>query len=64
MLESGKLPSLAVLHKGSRQWAVQATWSDGSQEEVSGFSSETDANEWITLKFQDWLADLKKARSA
>jgi hypothetical protein len=56
------MPALAVLHRGGRQWAVRATWPDGHCEQISGFANERDANDWIVDKFQDWLADLERAR--
>jgi hypothetical protein len=64
MSDTLTMPALAVVHEGSRQWAVRATWPDGHFEEVSGFPNEQDANDWITNKFQDWLVDVEKARSA
>ena len=64
MMETLTMPALAVLHEGSKRWTVRATWPDGHFEDVSGFSNEHDANDWITNKFQDWMLDVEKARSA
>ena len=58
------MPAIQIRHESDRNWAVRATWSDGHFEEIPGFPNERDANEWITYKFQDWLADVEKARSA
>ena len=63
MTDTMTMPSLQVRHEEGRIWTVRATWSDGSFEEISGFPNELDANEWITNKFQDWLADIEHARS-
>lgn len=35
--------------------SVAATWPDGRRKEVSGFKNETEANEWIATKFQEWM---------
>jgi hypothetical protein len=46
-----------------RGWCVAATWPDGHFEEIAGFKNETDANDWITKKFQAWLEDREKKDS-
>jgi hypothetical protein len=35
--------------------SVAATWPDGRTQMIKGFRSESDANEWIASKFQEWL---------
>ena len=40
MSDTLTMPALAVVHEGSRQWAVRATWSDGEVDGASGFKSE------------------------
>ena len=41
---------------------VAAKWPDGRIEDICGFASETDANDWIANKFQDWVE--ARARAA
>ena len=56
-------PVLQVRHTdGSKAWSVAATWPDGRFEEIAGFRNESEANEWIALKFQDWLDEQDHAR--
>jgi hypothetical protein len=40
---------------GSEDISVAVAWPDGRSEEIGGFKNETEANEWIADKFQDWL---------
>jgi hypothetical protein len=59
------LPSLQVRHSemgGRESWTVRATWEDGTFEEIPGFQSELEANDWITNKFRIWLEEVRKAR--
>jgi len=59
------LPTLQIRHSatvGKESWTVRATWEDGTFEEISGFQSETEANDWTTNKFQIWLEEVRKAR--
>jgi hypothetical protein len=61
------LPTLQVRHSdmnGDENWSVRATWEDGTFEEMSGFQNEVEANDWITNKFQIWLAEVSKARAS
>jgi hypothetical protein len=58
------MPALAVVHEGSRRWAVRATWPDGRVDGASGFESEQQANDCKFYHFRDWLADLEKARGS
>jgi hypothetical protein len=60
------LPALQVRHSdtgGGDSWTVRATWEDGTFEEIPGFQSELEANDWITNKFQIWVEELSKARA-
>jgi hypothetical protein len=34
---------------------VEARWPDGRLEDIGGFKSELEANEWIAKHFQTWL---------
>jgi hypothetical protein len=56
-------PVLQVRHTdNSETWSVAATWPDGRFEEISGFQNESEANEWIANKFQDWVDEQEHAR--
>jgi hypothetical protein len=47
------LPVLQIRRaEGADDWCVAATWPDGHFEEIAGFKNETDANQWIAVKFQ------------
>jgi hypothetical protein len=61
------LPSLQVRHSSQGEgeaWTVRATWEDGSFEEVTGFQSEAEANDWIVNKFPIWFEEVTKARAS
>jgi hypothetical protein len=36
-------------------WHVHVTWPDGTEEDVCGFKSEIEANEWIKMESFMWL---------
>jgi hypothetical protein len=55
-------PVLQVRHSNGDKWTVAATWPDGRFEEISGFKNEAEANDWIAVKFQDWLDEQDHAR--
>ena len=46
------IPILQIRRAEGEDWCVAATWPDGHFEEIAGFKNETDANDWITKKFQ------------
>ena len=54
-------PVLQIRHSDGQDWFVAATWPDGRSEEIAGFKSELEANEWIANKFQAWLDNQKHA---
>ena len=54
-------PALQIRHSDGDDWWVAATWPDGRYEEIAGFKSELEANEWIARKFQEWLDNQKNA---
>jgi hypothetical protein len=48
-------PILQIRNKNGGAWSVHAEFPDGSFEEISGFKTENEANEWIAKDLQDWL---------
>ena len=48
--------------ESGKEISVAATWPDGRFEEIAGFESESEANEWIANKFQDWLDEQELRR--
>jgi hypothetical protein len=58
------LPALQIRHADGEDWCVAATWADGRVEEIAGFKSEVDANDWIASGFPAWLEERQKADAA
>ena len=61
------VPRLQVRHSATAHgddWAVRATWDDGTFEEIGGFQNEAEANDWIANKFQIWLEEINRARAS
>ena len=52
---SMKTPVLQIRRRNEDDWFVAATWPDGTFEEIQGFKTESEANEWIAKEFQAWL---------
>jgi hypothetical protein len=42
--------------KDGSAWYIVLTWPNGQTENIDGFSSEAEINEWITTKYPGWLA--------
>jgi hypothetical protein len=55
-----KTPVLQIRHRDGDDWFVAATWPNGLFEEIRGFKSESEANEWIAKEFQAWLEERSK----
>jgi hypothetical protein len=55
------MPTLRVDKESEHKYTVRATWPDGAFEEVSGFTSEHEADDWITNKFPIWIEEQSKA---
>lgn len=53
-------PVLQIRNRNGGAWTVHAEFRDGSFEEISGFKSENEANEWIANKLPDWLEQRPK----
>jgi hypothetical protein len=49
------MPILQIRHADGRAWKVAATWPDGRFEEIKGFKTESEANEWIAHSLQAWI---------
>jgi hypothetical protein len=54
-------PVLQIRRRDGEHWFVAATWPDGRFEEIQGFATESEANEWIAKKFQAWLDERGEA---
>ncbi len=55
------VPVMQIRRTETGEWLVAAKWPDGTVEDIRGFSTETDANEWIANELQAWL-DSRKAQ--
>jgi hypothetical protein len=56
------LPTLKARElKDGSSWYIVLTWPNGQTENIDGFGSESELNEWITTKYRGWLA--KQIRS-
>jgi hypothetical protein len=55
------VPTLQIRNKNGGAWIVHAEFPDGSSEDISGFNTENEANEWIARELQDWLDRREKA---
>ena len=54
------VPIMQVRHDSNDQWWVAAKWPDGAIEDIRGFKSENEANEWISNELETWLAGRKE----
>jgi len=56
-------PVLQIRNKNGGAWTVHADFPDGSFEEISGFKTENEANEWVAKELQDWLDRRERLKS-
>jgi hypothetical protein len=56
------VPIMQIRHDTKDRWWVAATWPDGRREDVKGFATESEANEWIANELQTWLDERKEER--
>ena len=56
-------PVLQIRNKNGGAWTVHAEFPDGSFEEISGFKTENEANEWVAKELQDWLDRRERSKS-
>jgi hypothetical protein len=54
-MTSTTMPILQIRNANGGAWTVHAEFPDGSSDEISGFRTESDANEWIATSLQQWL---------
>ena len=55
-------PILQIRNKNGGAWSAHAEFPDGI-EEISGFKTENETNEWIAKELQDWLDRREKAKA-
>jgi hypothetical protein len=53
------VPMLQIRNTDAGAWCVHAQFPDGSFEDIGGFKTENDANEWIAHELQQWLDQRK-----
>ena len=56
------VPVMQIRHNDKGEWWVAAKWPSGSTEDIKGFTTESDANEWIAKELQTWI-DRRKAEN-
>jgi hypothetical protein len=49
------MPVLQIRNHNGGAWCVHAEFPDGTSEDVSGFKTENEANEWIAKDLHRWL---------
>jgi hypothetical protein len=59
-----EIPVMQIRHTEKGEWFVAAKWPSGEVEDIRGFKSESDANEWIAKELQTWLDRRKEASRA
>jgi hypothetical protein len=56
-------PILQIRHTENDEWFVAAKWPDGRTENIRGFKTESEANEWVANELQSWLDERKEHRA-
>ena len=56
-------PILQIRHTENDEWFVAAKWPDGRTENICGFKTESEANEWVANELQSWLDERKEHRA-
>ena len=49
------VPVMQIRHDPSDRWWVAAKWPQGQTEDIMGFRTETEANDWIAKELDEWL---------
>jgi hypothetical protein len=57
------MPILQLRRSNGDAWCVHAEFPDGTFEEVPGFKTENEANEWIAKELQHWLDERQRRRA-
>lgn len=57
------VPVMQIRHDPTDRWWVAAKWPDGATEDIMGFKTESEANEWIATELEGWLEHRKKDKS-
>jgi hypothetical protein len=50
-----EIPVMQIRHSDTGDWLVAAKWPSGEVEDIKGFATESQANEWIAKELQAWL---------
>ena len=58
------MPILQIRNSNGGAWSVHAEFPDGSVEDVGGFRTENEANEWIAKDLQQWLEKRERKSDA
>lgn len=58
------MPALQIRNNDGGDWCVHAQFPDGSFEDIGGFKTENEANEWIARELQQWLDQRKDTPNA
>ena len=48
-------PVMQIRHDTTDRWWVAAKWPHGQVEDIVGFRTESEANDWITHELDTWL---------
>jgi hypothetical protein len=56
------MPSLQIRNSNGGSWHVHAQFPDGTADDIGGFKTENEANEWIAKELQRWLDEREKQR--
>jgi hypothetical protein len=56
-----EIPVMQIRRSKNGDWWVAAKWPSGEVEDIKGFATESEANEWIAKELQAWL-DQKAAQ--
>jgi hypothetical protein len=57
------VPTMQIRHDMHDRWWVAAKWPDGRTENIKGFKSESEANEWIANELDSWLKGRKETHA-
>ena len=63
-MTASSMPTLQIRNTPSGAWCVHAQFPDGSFEDIRGFRTENEANEWIARQLQQWLDQRQEKSNA